>query len=446
MRLTFLEQSRVPVGRSADAAVGSLGAEDAASLVDLGEGMGARIASWLGARAVHIHQFVGAVRMGDLHVEILPKIDGLDGPDAIRRSLLAMLAKAQDLEVRDSEAAGFLESAEPFICVLARLYCRRLFEAVRFGLRQEYVAHDEVLPILRGKVHWPSQASRESAQRLEFRCLFDERSADTPLNRTLKAALLAAERMLEGAADSSAATELRHLFADVPDACPPREVVARLRTDRMSRRLAPLLALAKLLLGNRSPDLGRATTDDRRSYAVVWDMNLLFEEYVGRVCQDVFEPKGLDVDLQGEGSVHLAEEASTRRRTFLLKPDVLLRKGRSPRVVADTKWKRLDPQTGDLGVSGEDVYQVLAYAHRYATESAVLIYPHHPAVGRPGLQRDFVIQGGGAPRVVVRVMTVDLARLESVPGQVGEAVGAGRTSEPASSTGLLLKPAPAFIG
>lgn len=145
---------------------------------------------------------------------------------------------------------------------------------------------------------------------------------------------------------------------------------------------------------------------------------------MGRVCQDVFEPKGLDVDLQGEGSVHLAEEAATRRRTFLLKPDILLRKGRSPRVVADTKWKRLDPRSADLGVSGEDVYQVFAYAHRYATESAVLIYPHHPAVGRPGLQRDFVIQGGRAPRVVVRVLTVDLARLESVPGQVGEAVGA----------------------
>jgi len=78
---------------------------------------------------------------------------------------------------------------------------------VRFGLRQEYVAHDEVLPVLRGKVHWPSQAKRQAAQRLEFRCLFDEPSADTPPNRTLKAALLAAERMLEGAVATSDATE-----------------------------------------------------------------------------------------------------------------------------------------------------------------------------------------------------------------------------------------------
>jgi 5-methylcytosine-specific restriction enzyme subunit McrC len=161
---------------------------------------------------------------------------------------------------------------------------------------------------------------------------------------------------------------------------------------------------------------------------------VLFEEYVGRVCQDVLEPKGLDVDLQEVGSLHLAEEAETRRRTFLLRPDILVWKGRSPRVVADTKWKRLDPRKADLGVSGEDVYQVLAYAHRYATDTAVLIYPHHAAVGRPGLQRDFVIQGGGATPVVVRVMTVDLAKLEGVPGELEAAIGAGKAM-PASVQG-----------
>ena len=117
--------------------------------------------------------------------------------------------------------------------------------------------------VLRGKVHWPSQAKRQAAQRLEFRCFFDERSVDTPQNRTPKA---------------------------------------------------------------------------------------------------------------------------------------------------------------DLGVSGEDVYQVLAHAHRYATSSAVLIYPHHAALGRPGLQRDFVVQASGGSKVVVRVATVDLARLKRVAGEVGEAV------------------------
>ena len=109
---------------------------------------------------------------------------------------------------------------------------------------------------------------------------------------------------------------------------------------------------------------------------------------MGRVCRVVLEPKGLDVDLQEAG-----------------------------------EWKRLDPRSADLGVSGEDVYQVLAYAHRDATDTAVLIYPHHAALGRPGIQRDFVVQAGGGSRVVVRVVTVDLASLERVAGEVREAIG-----------------------
>ena len=424
MRLTLLEQSRVPIALHPDEGTVSLRPAEAAALIDLGERLGTRIASLHGANAVHLHQFVGAVRVGALHLEILPKLDGLDGPEAVRRNLLAMLAKTQDLEVRASEAADFRESAEPFICVLARLYCRRLLEAVRFGLRQEYVAHEDLLPFIRGKVDWPSQARLQVSQRLEFRCLFDERSADTPMNRTLKAALLVAESMLEGATATSAVTELRHVFETVADARPPRDVIARLRTDRMSQRLGPLLVLAKLILGNTNPDLGRSADGDRSTYAVVWDMNVLFEEYVGRICQDVFEPKGFRVDLQEGGSAHLAEEATSKRRAFFLKPDILLRKGRNPRVVADTKWKRLDPKKADLGVSGADVYQVLAYAHRYGTESAVLVYPHHAAVGIPGPQRDFIIQGRGAEQVHVRVITVDLARLESVPGLLDAGVGA----------------------
>jgi len=122
----------------------------------------------------------------------------------------------------------------------------------------------------------------------------------------------------------------------------------------------------------------------------------------------------------GGGRRRVHEE---RRRLGLRQGARPLRRGRCPRVVADTKWKRLDPRKADLGVSGEDVYQVLAYAHRYATDTAVLIYPHHAAVGRAGFQRDFVIQGAGAAPVVVLVITVDLARLESVAGQMGEAVG-----------------------
>jgi 5-methylcytosine-specific restriction enzyme subunit McrC len=190
----------------------------------------------------------------------------------------------------------------------------------------------------------------------------------------------------------------------------------------MNRHLAPLLTLAKMILGNRNPDLGRSAQGSRNTYALIWDMNVLFEEYVGRVTQQVLTPKGLWVDLQGGSPTYLALETTDKQNAFLLKPDILVRRRRIPWVVADTKWKRLDIQKTNLGVSESDVYQALVYAQRYGTDQAVLLYPHHPSLKMPGLQRDFLIQRAGRRQIRVRIVTLDLGKFESVPGQLEESL------------------------
>jgi 5-methylcytosine-specific restriction enzyme subunit McrC len=418
VRLTVFEHGELRVGRAAVAGVDAFDHEAATAIVELSARMGARALSWIAPDRLRAQQFVGVLQAGDIQVEILPKLDDVSNTEGIRRNLLAMLAVAHDLEVRESDWTGFLQSTEPFISALARLYCRRLLEVVRRGLRQDYVARFDVLPHVRGKIDWPRQARSEASLRLEFNCLFDERSENTLLNRALKAALVRSARLLEGSRDISVVTELRHAMSEVADSCPLADELQRLRTDRTSHRLKPLLTLAKLILGNTNPDLGRSAQGEHRTYAVVWDMNVLFEEYIGRLTRSVLAPKGLVVDLQQGASVYLAKDRLGQRQAFLLRPDILVRRGRQVAVIADTKWKRLDPWDTHLGVKGGDVYQVMAYAHRYTTECAALVFPHNPAIGTPGVQREFVTHGQSPAAVRVRVLTVDLSRLSSVPAQL----------------------------
>lgn len=419
MTLTVFEQGAVAVELQAAEARGSLSPVQADGLIALGERMGARIVSWQSPSRLRVEQFVGVVRVGDLELEILPKLEGLAEPTRIRRSLLEMLALTHNLDLKPSELVSFQEAGEPFIRALARLYCRRLLDFVRRGLRQEYVYREDLLTSVRGKIDWPARARLVSSGRLEFPCCFDERSEDTPLNRTLKAALLAAGEILEESRLSSVVTELRHAMDGIGDGCPSAEQIERLRTDRTSRQLEPLLVLAKLMLGNRNPDLGRSTHSSRRTYALVWDMNLLFEEYIGRLCRQVLAASGLGVLLQ-EGSAFLAVEKAKSRSAFLLKPDILVCQRGRPIAVADTKWKRLSSQPLNLGISSSDVYQVLAYAHRYQLAQAVLIFPHHAALGPPGLRREFETKGPDGQRVRVRVVTVDLASPGEIPRQLAE--------------------------
>ncbi len=410
MKLVVYEQGTIPVRVLADEDLGCLDLSQAESLVDLGERMGARVATWQGRHTLRLNQFVGALRVGDLHLEVLPKLDGLTDPTDVRRNLLAMLAETQDLEVRASELVGFMENSEPFLTALARLYCHRLLEAVRRGLRQDYILHHELLPHLRGKVDWASHVKLQATQRLEFPCIFDERSEDTPLNQVLKAALLVISPNLVSPRIVSVVTELRHAMDAVTDINPTPDLLSRVRTDRMNQHMEPLLTLAKLILGNRNPDQGRTSPLNRSTYALVWDMNVLFEEYVGRITARTLEAQGLKVHLQAS-AMHLATETQRHKPAFLLKPDIIIQSGRTPLAVADTKWKALDAKAKDLGVSEADIYQLLAYAHRYGVDRAILLYPHHTALGLPGLKREYDIQG----TLRVSIVTLDLARLESIP-------------------------------
>jgi 5-methylcytosine-specific restriction enzyme subunit McrC len=420
VRATVFEQGKVVLRTSPDPLTVSLTEAQADSLVNVGERMGARLIAWEGPTAVRVQQFVGAVRTRDLELEILPKLDAAATAADTRRSVLTMLGVAEDLDLKASEAVTYWQRDEPFIVALARLYCERLAEAIRRGLLTEYLTIVETLPHIRGKVHWAEQMKLDLAQRIEFNCSFDERSEDTLLNRTLKAGLLRAGLMLDRYRDIALVSELRHIMEAVSNARPTPEELARLRTSRLNRAVDPLLILAKLLLGNRNPDLGRGAQGDERSYAVVWDMNVLFERYIGRMAQRVLT--GRAVDLQN-GSAYLAEEVGTERRAFQLRPDILMSDRGGVVAVADTKWKRLDPQSHTLGVSEGDAYQAVAYARRFQSALAVLIYPHLPALGRPGRQRDFIVAASASKTMTLRVMTVDLARLDTV----GQALQEGLT-------------------
>jgi 5-methylcytosine-specific restriction enzyme subunit McrC len=378
-------------------------------VLDIGNAMGVIVASWGGPEALRFHQYVGTLRIGDVHVEMLPKLETVSQTAEVRRTLLAMLAETRELDVSASELTEYLQGDEPFFTALARLYCARLLGAVRRGLRQEYVTEEEYLACIRGKVNWATYSKLQASQRLEFPCTFDERSEDTALNRTLKAALLVAEPNLERARDTSAATELRHAMSGVADVRPSAETIARLRTDRISRQLEPLLNLARLILGDRSPDQSVPLHSRSATYALTWDMNVLFEEYVGQVAARSLGHFGLEVMLQ-ESSRHLAMTLAPKRPAFLLKPDIVVKARGRTVTVADTKWKRLDAKAPHFGVSNADVYQLLAYANRYEVDRAFLIYPHHPALGLPGVKCTFRV-GDGLHLVV---LSVDLAYLDSV--------------------------------
>lgn len=342
---------------------------------------------------------VGVIAAADCSLEILPKIDvpAPDGtPEArgqIRQRLVHMLAVALDLKIETGAMTALDWQRETLLEILVRLFCDKLTEAVRRGMPRRYIAHEDDLPALRGALDLPRQFTRHAANPARLACRFDELSPDIVLNRIIKAVIAHLSRMSRSPSNLQKLRELDFVYAEI--ASVPRQALrwGDVVIDRTNRAWQDLLAMAKLFLLDRyqttSAGAGQGT-------ALLFEMNTLFEEYVGRLMIRALAGTEFSVSLQG-GREYCLTSTEDGRRLFQTKPDILIRQGNRIVHVIDTKWKTMSPRIEDLkqGVSQADIYQMMAYAQLYQAPKLTLLYPHHIGLGDAcGIQAEFTIAGG----------------------------------------------------
>jgi 5-methylcytosine-specific restriction enzyme subunit McrC len=187
---------------------------------------------------------------------------------------------------------------------------------------------------------------------------------DTPPNRLLRAGLDVAAR-----APISAPLRARILtrlldFEVVRRVTPRAGMFERLRLTRSTERYREALLLSRMLVENLSPALqaGRVPV-----FAFLFDMNMLWERYVGvlfqRACRGRFRAV-----LQQSGTFFIQQDR--RRRT--IRPDIAL-VGLHGKTIAvlDTKWKLADLS----GPDDDHLKQMFAYNEIFAAPRAILLHP-----------------------------------------------------------------------
>lgn len=351
-----------------------------------------------GRHALRARGVVGILAAGEASLEILPKIEVAPGPAdhqnaAVRKRLVHMLAVALDLRIDLGTITDLAWQRETLLEILIRIFCDKLTEAVRKGMPRQYVPCEDDLRTLRGQLDIARQFTRLAVNPARLACRFDSLSEDTPLNRIMKAAVLRLTNLSRRAAIQQRLRELTFVFADITDV-----PVAELRwdqvvIDRTNRAWQDLFAMARLFLQNRYQT---TTGGNGQGTAMLFEMNALFEEYVGRLVVRALAGTGHTVSVQG-GQLFCLTALDGGRPLFQTRPDILIRKGGKVVHVIDTKWKRISPRIDDpkQGVSQADVYQMMAYAQLYGTPRLTLLYPHHPGLGtEEGVLGRYTITGG----------------------------------------------------
>lgn len=338
-----------------------------------------------GRHALRARGVVGILATGDASLEILPKIDVAPGETldyqnaAIRKRLVHMLAVALDLRIDLGAFTDLAWQRETLLEILIRIFCDKLTMALRKGMPRRYVECEEDLPTLRGQFDTTRQFTRLAANPSRLACRFDQLSEDIALNRIMKAAVVHLLRVSRRSSNQQRLRELTFVYADIADV--PASVVRwdEVVIDRTNQFWRELFTMARLFLQGRYQT---TTGGAGQGTAMLFEMNALFEEYVGRLIARALAGTGLNVSLQG-GRLFCLNEQDSEQRLFQTKPDILIRRDGKIVHVIDTKWKRISSRIDDpkQGVSQADVYQMMAYAQLYHAPRLTLLYPHHPSLG-----------------------------------------------------------------
>lgn len=259
---------------------------------------------------------VGVVAAEDCSLEILPKIDvpAADGSveerAEIRKRLVHMLAIALDMKIETGRMSDLDWQSETLLEILIRIFCDKLTEALRRGMPRRYLSYEDDLPALRGTLDVQRQFTRHAVNPSRLACRFDDLSTDIALNRVMKATLSHLSRLSRSISNLHRLRELVFIYADISAVPAPTLRWDEVVIDRTSRSWHDLLGMARMFLRNQfqttSAGVAPGTTP-------LFEMNTLFEEYVGRLLVRATARTDYHVSLQGGRKYCLTAQDSGRQ-------------------------------------------------------------------------------------------------------------------------------------
>ena len=317
-----------------------------------------RIASGVGGKFIQARNYVGVLQTkSGLTIEILPKIADKNDAERSKAVFIKMLRTLKNFPFKSSNLASLKTQNLPLLEIFISMFLCELEALVKKGIKSDYVALEENLNFLKGKLNINEQIKRNSIHKERFYVEYSEFLSDIKINRIIKTTLKFLYKKSNSSKNQQKIRELLFIFDEVSECENYKNFFAKLVINRQVKHYEQTLLWCKIfLLGNSfTPHKG-----DDLAFALLFDMNALFESYVGNFIKKKFSGTILQ-----HSEKHLIEEP----KSFKLRPDIFL-KGK---FIADTKWKIISSRDD---ISQADLYQLYAYGKKHPCDGKLhLIYP-----------------------------------------------------------------------
>ncbi|WP_072594298.1 McrC family protein [Campylobacter concisus] len=318
--------------------------------------------------------YVGIIqtKSGD-SLEILPKIhdnDNGSNKEAVensKRILLRMLKTFKNHPFKNINIANLKSLNLPLLEIFISMFLDEVSKLIKIGIKSDYIELEDNLKFLKGKLKISEQIRKNIVHKERFYVCYQEFSIDRAENRLIKSTLEFLYRRSKSSKNQRLIREYLFIFDEISSSSDINADFSRLKLNRQTKHYEQALLWSKIFLQNKS--FGPYRGNDV-AFALLFDMNTLFESYVG----NFIKKKLPDIILQ-HSEKHLVENP----RSFRLKPDIFL----ESKFIADTKWKIVKSRDD---ISQADLYQLYAYGKKYECGRLYLVYPRISGVDQKAMK------------------------------------------------------------
>ncbi|MCF7946556.1 MAG: McrC family protein [Spirochaetia bacterium] len=319
--------------------------------------------------SIKFSNYVGIVKVGNVVIEVLPKIDYFEeGVNFWRSVLIEMLQISGFIPKIIDDRVEISSYSSSLLDILFLNYLKMVEDILERGLIKSYVHKEENRNAVKGKILIGEHIKRNYSHKERAYCDHSVFTSNNFYNSIIKKTLsLIFTATTQPIISSKSRSILLH-FDGINDVrISSEKIFERMPDGRKYSYYQDVMNLSKLILFGNSLTLNEGRDN---VFSMFFDMNILFEKYIGKMFKRVL---GRRVKLQS--GKYFWENKKIR-------PDIIIEGTNN--IAIDTKWK-----ISGQGPIDADLKQMYVYSRYFDAERTILLYPHHTNfIERTGSFRD----------------------------------------------------------
>ncbi|MBO0343071.1 McrC family protein [Flagellimonas profundi] len=309
-------------------------------------------------KGVKFSSYVGVIQIGDLILEVLPKIDrSEESPVLWKDVLIEMLRTTRKLKVNNIGNAFVAKQHIHLLDIYFEWFLNEVQALIHQGLIKKYYKQTSNVKALKGKLEFANHIQKNLVHKERFYTTHQIYGTNHLEHQILGLALKIIAQFSNGTYLYSKCKTVQLDFPEVDLVKPHPGLFSKLVYNRKNKAYKTALEIARIIILNFAPSV---SSGNEKMLALLFDMNDLWEEYV------LIKLKSLKI----EGLKVIGQSSKRFWHNVSIRPDIIIQKNDEVFVI-DTKWKHIQSNKP----STHDLRQMFVYNRYWGSYRALLLYP-----------------------------------------------------------------------